>query len=176
MATAKAARKKKPTYELRPGFRVNGSVQEIAEAIESLRASTAAALKSGDVVRAAKNPKSVLHAEFDWDVKSAAEAHWNEHARYLLRCYRVYKVDRKLPVPVRAVLSIPDDPNNRTGPKSYYAEKHVKKTPALRRQALREAILYLKAGRDKYCELAEELGHIWEAIDALDIDEVLEAL
>lgn len=37
------------------------------------------------VVAAAKNPKSVLHGEFNWNVKEAAMAHWLDRAKELIR-------------------------------------------------------------------------------------------
>lgn len=41
------------------------------------------------VVSDAKNPKSPLHEEFDWDMKRAAQMHWLDRARELIRSVRV---------------------------------------------------------------------------------------
>jgi hypothetical protein len=41
------------------------------------------------VVEDAKRPDSPLHELFDWDVQRAAEAHWREVARQLIRNVRV---------------------------------------------------------------------------------------
>ena len=37
------------------------------------------------VVAAAKNPKSVLHSEFNWNLKEAAMMHWLDRAKELIR-------------------------------------------------------------------------------------------
>ena len=37
------------------------------------------------VVEAARDPKSVLHKKFQWDIKKAAMAHWLETAQRLIR-------------------------------------------------------------------------------------------
>jgi len=41
------------------------------------------------VIEAAKNPKSILHKEFEWDVDKAAHAHWTDTARRLIREVRL---------------------------------------------------------------------------------------
>jgi hypothetical protein len=41
------------------------------------------------VVEDAKRPDSPLHDQFDWDVQKAAEEHWREVARQLIRNVRV---------------------------------------------------------------------------------------
>jgi hypothetical protein len=41
------------------------------------------------LVRDARNPKSPLHDQFDWDVKRAAMAHWLEQARAIIRSVTV---------------------------------------------------------------------------------------
>jgi hypothetical protein len=48
------------------------------------------------VVADAKKPDSPLHSEFDWDVKSAAEKHWLETGRLLIRSVQVnIKINEK---------------------------------------------------------------------------------
>jgi hypothetical protein len=41
------------------------------------------------VVEDARDPKSPLHGEFNWDVKQAAMEHWRERARDLIRTFTV---------------------------------------------------------------------------------------
>ena len=41
-------------------------------------------LRPADVVRDAKNPSSVLHRCFNWDVQKAAHEHWLDQARELI--------------------------------------------------------------------------------------------
>lgn len=41
------------------------------------------------VVEAARDPKSPIHDEFEWDVHKAAQAHWLDTARQLIRFVRL---------------------------------------------------------------------------------------
>jgi hypothetical protein len=41
------------------------------------------------VVEAARDPKCILHDEFEWDIRAAAEAHWLDTARSLIRFVRL---------------------------------------------------------------------------------------
>jgi len=46
-------------------------------------------LNPKDVFEAAKDPSNVLHQEFDWDKDRAAQQHWLDTARSLIRSYVV---------------------------------------------------------------------------------------
>jgi hypothetical protein len=61
---------------------------EKADHIRSL-ANSDGHIEPAQVVADARNPKSVLHDEFNWDVNSAAEEHWLDVARGLIRFVRL---------------------------------------------------------------------------------------
>lgn len=63
--------------------------EAIAARLEKLQAANNGILTPQAVVDDAKNPKSPLHGEFEWDVKKAAEAHWLDRAREIIRSVRV---------------------------------------------------------------------------------------
>lgn len=46
-------------------------------------------IEPATVVAAARDPKSPIHDEFEWDVHKAAQAHWLDTARQLIRFVRL---------------------------------------------------------------------------------------
>lgn len=163
-----AAKKK---YNVRSGYRVKGNPQAIGEELAVL-SKKHKGLKGDTVWRAARKKTSALHSEFTWDAKKAVEKCWRAEALYLIQAVTLvtYKAE------VREHIGLPDDPHDPFGPVTYHTRAQVKRSSRLQREALRAAVRYLKAGRDKWKELADELGHIWEAIDELDPDEMLRSL
>jgi len=84
----------------------DAKAQVIGEAIAAITAAHDGRLKPEDVWKAAKAPRHVLHKHFEWDVQVAAEAHWTDQARALIRCIRI--VDQNHDEPTYAYLSITD--------------------------------------------------------------------
>jgi hypothetical protein len=62
------------------------------------------------VVDAARRPSHPLHKDFDWNVQSAAQAHWLDTARKLIRYVRVEFVTRDLVINSVAYVSDPQRP------------------------------------------------------------------
>lgn len=61
-----------------------------AEKTDAIRAlSRDGFVEPAHVVEAARDPESVLHDEFVWDVNEAAQQHWLDTARSLIRIVRV---------------------------------------------------------------------------------------
>lgn len=73
----------------------------IAAAIEKCRDKDGR-LHPERVIEAARNPKSPLHDEFEWDLHKAAHEHWIERARQLIREVKLVVVvnDRRLVCPM----------------------------------------------------------------------------
>lgn len=59
----------------------------IREELDAIRKKNGGLLRPEDVVKAAKNPRSPLHARFNWDDTSAAHAWRLEQARHLIRVF-----------------------------------------------------------------------------------------
>ncbi len=62
---------------------------EVAAVLRKLAEKNGGVLTPDAVVAEAKSPKSVLHDQFDWDDKSAAQQHRIEQARRLIRSVRI---------------------------------------------------------------------------------------
>ena len=87
----------KISYELRPGFRLSGSVAvgTLAHEIESLKAANPGGeITAPEVLDYARSKVSPIHKLFDWNDKTAAEKHRLEQARYFIRCYVVVRETR----------------------------------------------------------------------------------
>lgn len=63
--------------------------ENIRAALESLAKENGGILTPTAVVQAARNPDHVLHGEFTWNEKEAAEERWRDVARSLIRRYGV---------------------------------------------------------------------------------------
>ncbi len=59
------------------------------------------------VIEDAKNPTSPLHDQFEWDVRKAAEQHWLETAREIIRSVRVISIVEEKEVETVAYVHIP---------------------------------------------------------------------
>jgi len=61
----------------------------IRDRINEIAARNGGKIRPDDVVEDARDPDSPLHARFEWDVSKAANAHWLDTARELIRAVRV---------------------------------------------------------------------------------------
>lgn len=83
------------------------SPQVIGEALAKISERNNGQLKPDAVWKEAKaSPRHPLHKFFTWDVQKAAEAHWRDQARTLIRCVDIVSDGNKEPAP--AFLSIAD--------------------------------------------------------------------
>ncbi len=80
----------------------------IRERLQKIAARNDGVLTPDAVVRDARNPKSPLHDEFEWDVQAAAEAHWIEQARALIRRVRIVVSEDQRDVRVPEYVRDPD--------------------------------------------------------------------
>lgn len=94
-------------YELADGAQIKGDPQIVGEAIEQIRKTEGGSFKLAAVVDAARSKESILHEEFEWDNKKAAECFRLNQAGNLVRGIRavVEVPDRKEPVYVRAFVT-----------------------------------------------------------------------
>lgn len=68
--------------------------QKIGEALAKIEREHNGHLKPDHVWRAVQtNPRNPLHKHFEWDVQKAAEAHWRDTARVLIRSITVEDID-----------------------------------------------------------------------------------
>lgn len=93
----KAKAKAAPKAPLSPSTK---RIDKIREAIEAC-ADRTGRIDPVAVWRAARDPANPLHSEFEWDTKKAAEKHWTDTARRLIReiKFTVILEDRKIVAP-----------------------------------------------------------------------------
>lgn len=117
-------------------------------------------LRPTDVVAFAKKHKeSALHTQFKWNVREAAEAHWIEQARRVIRIHVL--VEPSIEEEFKVFVSLEDDRVNDGG---YRLTTAVMSEAQRRSRLLHQALKELKIWREKYNALTE-LAKIFEALD-----------
>lgn len=76
--------KKSKIYKWAPGSNFKVEAQVAGEYIDGLQKQHGGYVTSEQVWKAAKDPSSPIHGEFQWDEKAAAEAYWKHQARNLV--------------------------------------------------------------------------------------------
>jgi hypothetical protein len=130
--------------------------QEKADAIRAL-ADDNGFIEPSDIVAAARNPDHVLHDEFQWDLRSAAEAHWLDTARHLVRLVKVevvidekvirsvgYVVDPDRPTRSRRYIDLTVAATNRVMAQEILADEMTRITAAIRRAQEIATVLHLR--------------------------------
>jgi hypothetical protein len=134
----------------------------IAQELERIAAANGGLYKPAAIVKAAKDPKSPLHDQFDWSDSSAAQKYRLDQARRLIRVHVV--VTHEEHEPVRAFVSLRPDRLNGNG---YRALSDVLKSKPLSQQLLDDALDELRAMRRKYATV-QELTGVWDLVDEID--------
>lgn len=63
--------------------------EQVRIALQEIADRNGGRLTPDDVVVEARNPQSVLHELFNWDIEQAAMSHWRDRAREIIRSVRV---------------------------------------------------------------------------------------
>lgn len=144
--------------------------QKIGEFLAKLTAENKGRLDPDAVWRAVKaDPKNPLYKHYEWDIEKAAEAHWRDTSRAIIRVIRVADDDAAEGT-TRAFLSINDG-----GGRAFYPVDEVKRSidlqAALSAQADRELEAFQRRFRSlkEVCaiiELAREKLRVKAAKDA----------
>ena len=113
-----------------------------------------------DVVRFAKNPKTALHQQFEWDDSAAAHQHRLEQARAVIRTYVIVEPSHSSE-PVRALVSLTQD---RRAGGGYRTIKSVLSDQELYAQLLADALNELSAMQRKYSRI-RELNKVFRAAE-----------
>lgn len=131
--------------------------QVIGETIAAVCAKNGGQMIPQKVVDEAKRKQSPLHKFFEWDVQTAAEAHWLDTARSLIRIVRVHDDDAEEGTS-RAFVSI----STKAGT-AYRTVGEVKTSVDLQLAVLLQAERDLHAFERRYRELSD----ICEGVKAL---------
>ena len=122
--------------------------QKWGEALARIREQHDGHLRARDVWRTAKdNPRNPLHKHFEWDVQKAAEAHWTETARTIIRSITVEDSDGEMKP---AYFSV----NQKSGT-SYRSYEDVMESADLQFAVLQAAERDLRAWEARYHELED---------------------
>lgn len=121
--------------------------QKIGEELTRIAESGGGRLTPRSVVKAAENPRSVLHKHFEWDDAKAANAFRLDQARGIIRVVQVEDEDAD---PQRAFLSVSDGKGV-----SYRTAAEVANSRDLQYAVLRQAERDLLAFETRYRELSD---------------------
>lgn len=154
-------------YKWKPGARIKISAQTAGERIDALRNELGKPVTSKELLTDAENPKSPLHAAFEWDDALAAEQHRLKQAGHMIAslvCVKIKvqhpKEDRpRVITNVRAFHSIVE--NSERG---YETTARVMSKSELRAQLLHSAAEELGRFRKKYKQL-QELAEVFAAAE-----------
>lgn len=116
------------------------------------------------VIEAAKDPTSILHGEFEWDVNKAAYSAWTETARRLIR--EVQLVVEYQDVRIVAPFYISD---NSSDDSSYVETTRVAKKNAAAKRALSDEIARIKGSVHRAMSMAAVFGLVSNFEKMLDL-------
>lgn len=119
------------------------------------------------VIRAARNPKSVLHRAFTWDDTEAANK-WRIHeAQHLIRTCYIVSGKGKNRTETYAFVGLSTDRDGGESANNPYRLAHdVAQSEDLLAVAEKDALEQLKAVKRRYDHL-HRLDKVWEAIDGV---------
>jgi len=138
----------------------------IHDELEHIRKSHGGVLRPEDVVKFAKNKRTALHSEFEWDDEKASAEYRLWQARQVIRVtVQVLPSPHSGDEPVRAYVSITSDRVQPGG--GYRALSDVMTHEEQRGELINEALGEVKRWRRKY-ERLRELVPIFRAIDKVE--------
>jgi hypothetical protein len=138
----------------------------IRDELEQIRQLHGGLLKPEDVVKFARNKRTALHQEFEWDDARASAEFRLEQARKVIRvAVTILPSPHSDQEPVRAYVSVASDRAQPGG--GYRAFADVMTDDAMRAELVNEAIGEAKRWRRKY-ERLRELAPIFRAIDKVE--------
>lgn len=114
------------------------------------------------VIEDAKNPKSPLHGQFNWNVEEAAMSAWRETARRLIRQVKVV-------IEVKEITFTPNHqthqrkeflaiPNKKPGEQGYIRRAELKTQREKAIEAMGDEIKRIESAVARALEVAEDLG------------------
>jgi hypothetical protein len=105
----------------------------IRQRLAEIEAANGGRLTPSDVVRDARDPKSPLHSQFEWDKTKAAQQYWLDQARKLITSVYV-KVNTE-----HSRVSVPfyiRDPAARSSEQGYVSVNRLRTQPEMAREAI----------------------------------------
>lgn len=147
-----------------------GDAQEIGDRIEAIWEQRNGDLQPLDIVEDARNPKSPLHPNFEWDDHQAAGKYREVTARNLLGAIvRVSMNDEPLSNPIRAFVNVARGSTER----SYMPVIVAMRDPDIRESVLRQALNELSRWKKKYADY-QEFATVIDAIESISLEALLQ--
>ena len=155
----------KPVFQWAKGAggRIAVDAQTVGERLAKLGVKHDGSLTRDIVLSDAQNPKSPLHACFEWDDKVAANTYRLEQAGWLIRNIEVtYTTDNDdEPKSIRAFVQVVREEDQKP---VFVSAQMAFADPMLREQVLTKAHKELVAWRQRYAQY-KELSDIFDSID-----------
>lgn len=118
-------------------------------------------LKPADVVEASMDENSVLHECFEWDNDKAADQYRIDQARDIIRHIVVTKSESN-ETHVRAFFSITTENEKKH---KYLSLQAISENEDYKKQTIDRALRELVSFKQKYADLKDELGLVFNAIE-----------
>jgi len=154
-------------YGILSGRSVKGDADSIGARLEKIAKRNKGKLDPHDVVDDAKNKRSPLHPNFEWDDTKAAEQHRLFQARYLIGS--IVEVNVHTQKETRSfvnVTTVTDDDGNLLRARSYAPIETAMTDPSLRQRVLGTVKRQLTTVLRQHADL-EELASVYEAVEAI---------
>ena len=135
------------------------------EELELVRTNNGGVLQAEDVVEFARNKRTALHEEFEWDDSLAAQQHRIEQARRVIRLTLTVVESPAGTQAIPMYVSLVSDRQQPGG--GYRPLVDVMNADDMREELLRQALSDLKSVRKRYEQL-QELRPIFRAIEKVE--------
>lgn len=146
------------------GYRSKLDPEKAFKELERIKARNGGTLTAGLIVFEAKKKRNYLHSEFEWDLTKAAEEHWLEQARKMLRSVVVTYKDSPEIQATRQYVVVTEPPKSDAPERKVYTSMaEALQDPVMHDEILGNAIRDAIAYRRKYAALSE-LAKVFHAI------------
>lgn len=107
--------------------------EAIRQRLAEIEAANGGVLRPTDVVQDARDPTSPLHSQFTWEKDKAAEAHWLDQARTLIKSIHVRVTTEHSRV---SIAYYTRDPNAKPSAQGYVGLNRLRSEPEMAREAI----------------------------------------
>ena len=143
--------------------------ESVRDALAKIAEAHGGYLSPGNIVDAARNPKSVLHDEFDWDDHSAADSYRLAQARALVRRVKFTIIRQSKEKPREVEMIVTRAYSSRISARSedggYESVQTIMSDEVKREELVYQVLRELNAYRKRYADIIA-LSDIWTAIDS----------
>lgn len=158
---AKQTKKKKAVgFRKREGFRLKGDALKIGKRLAKLEG-PGGELSPVVIVEDARDPKSPLHGEFEWDDTEAAHQYRLDQARYIFRAVEMVWEEEEVEIVAPSFVSVAVDTET-----PYRNIRNVLTDQNLRRDWKAQALRDLRSWRERYAHI-KELSDVFEVVDKI---------